>query len=215
VDKRRLSTCAVGFEADPRYSAQLSELQASYRRRGWQATVFTETIVGTRDGPILFTVDNATSSVVPPSALLRASARGSAAVEQFQESQQTHSGNQASSQVLGTEIDIRRYIRNITKTYEALKLPARKLVVKMDLEGAEFLVLPVLLDDFLLCKTHIHTLFVEWHRHYAPAEFKARAHKFHDEFKSRLDMQAACKSTDIFEFDDKTFVSGDATTRFV
>ena len=87
-------------------------------------------------------------------------------------------------------IRLAHFIKTVLKDVE---IP----LVKMDIEGEEFAVLTDLASEGLLCKNHIHTILVEYHRN--PRSWMKDTLK-------RMISRHNCAATDIIEFDDETYL---------
>lgn len=161
LDRRR-RVCAFGWEANPAKTARLREIEAAYRRRGWRTTIHTETAAGVREGTIPFFWsgdpwrDLAASAIVSPhlSAAAKASPLRETAVR---------------------TMDLARFIN---EEVHARRRPAGaptagRVVMKLDVEGAELDLLPDLLIRGALCA--VDTLYLEMHpTHFARARAAAQ-----------------------------------------
>ena len=77
------------------------------------------------------------------------------------------------------------------------------VLMKMDIEGSEFIVLPALIEKGLLCKGIIDMIFIEWHPQYVE-NGKARM----NELRRRIDDTRRCSPglpTHVSEVDDETY----------
>ena len=70
-------------------------------------------------------------------------------------------------------------------------------LVKMDIEGEEFVVLKDMASEGLLCRNSIDTILVEYHRN--PRSWVKDTLK-------RMIRRHNCTATDIIEFDDETYL---------
>ena len=77
-------------------------------------------------------------------------------------------------------------------------------LVKMDIEGEEFVVLKDMASEGLLCQKRIHTILVEFH----PTPFGGNITTFRNAGKTIKQMisRQRCKATEIVEFDDETYL---------
>lgn len=143
----RTKVCAVGFEPNIAHKAYLETLNAHFEKRGLPAYVFTEVAVSSHRGNTTFFTDSVSpkdkhewaASLVP----LR------------------HTNGSITVQL----VDLQNFIMNfVVPTVQAQKQKTGKappIVMKLDVEGAEFMVLPAMIVNGALC--HIDLLFAEWH----------------------------------------------------
>ena len=101
-----------------------------------------------------------------------------------------------------TPITVRRirlahFIKTVLKN---VQIP----LVKMDIEGEEFGVLRDMVSEGLLCRNHIGTILVEFHR----TPFGGNVTKFREAGKALKGLinQQSCKATKIVEFDDESYL---------
>ena len=87
-------------------------------------------------------------------------------------------------------IRLAHFIKTVLKDVE---IP----LVKMDIEGEEFAVLRDMASEGLLCRDHINTILVEYHRNPMP---------WAQETLKRIISRHNCTATDITEFDDETYL---------
>lgn len=139
--------CAVGFEANPHRTAALKELEAAYRKKGWRVKFFTETAVSYEEGEAEFYVDTGAkpkyrqpgSSLIPPA--------------------------NSDEKILVKKVDLAKYILNEVVPRDVGRrgkgaLPP-KVLMKVDIEGHEYALLPHLILTGALCK--IDVAFYEHH----------------------------------------------------
>lgn len=131
--------CAIGIEMNPRHSPRLSELQRHYTQDcGYMVDIMTETAASTFHGKIDFWTDGDTqheewgASVVFPTR------------RELQKPPQTVSA-----------LDLALFINTELAPY------AKKIVMKLDVEGAEHDLVPRLIMSGALC--HIDMVFMEEH----------------------------------------------------
>ena len=82
--------------------------------------------------------------------------------------------------------------------------PARRVFVKMDIEGAEFYVLPRLLQAGLLCAQRITCMRLEWHS-WVHAHYPDSGYMALETFGQRLREQQ-CEPTRVIFADDESFL---------
>lgn len=150
----RTDICAVGFEPNVHHTAHLKALEDSYTAKGWRVKIFTETAVSTEDGTAEFFFDAwATpeqhewgASLIPWQGDMK--------------KPPTEGGGRHKSTVRTLDLSnfVLKYIAEPVDTHGAV---ARTVVMKMDIEGAEHLLLPHMIITGALC--HIDVLFAEYH----------------------------------------------------
>ena len=125
--QRRQHTCSIGFEANPTHTARLRMLASHLARLGANATFHTAVVAGTVDR------DNVTFFIDPDAAH---QSWGSSVLgrKTFAEHALVH------------ERDIRPLMRSLKQGNAQ-----GKVVVKMDVEGYEYVLMPALLRAGLLC----------------------------------------------------------------
>jgi len=89
---------------------------------------------------------------------------------------------------------------DFAKTFAMLtvhRTKSSRVVIKMDIEGREYLLLPWLFDSGLLCHEKVNTLLISWHDDGAES-----ARQFQKLFERLLDTQE-CDSTDVLTLSDE------------
>lgn len=172
--ERRQTVCAIGIEANPRHKHTLRMLEQSHRARGWRTHFLTETAASARDGVASFYADE-----VAPNKF-----------HEWGASLVSYAGNTRRSMRRNTynvsTIDLTELIRSRVFTrrigpkaaeegassssfsssaWASHRRPA--VVMKMDIESAEFAVLPRLLSLGVLCK--LDAALIEYHAEQNPA----------------------------------------------
>ena len=94
-------------------------------------------------------------------------------------------------------IRLARFIKTVLRD---IQIP----LVKMDIEGNEFVVLKDMVSEGLLCQDHIHTILVEFH----PTPFGGNITIFRESRKiiKQVISRQSCKATNIVEFDDESYL---------
>jgi len=144
--------CAFGFEASPVHVERLTGLQSLYSEKGWRAKFFVPRAVSdTNDKTITLNL-NAKHNL------------GASAVWENNGSR----GRGTSVEV--KTLDLPSWIETVVphRSWKAESFPKAKpyVLMKMDIEGSEYIVLPKLLEKGLLCKGIIDMIFIEWHPQY-------------------------------------------------
>jgi len=147
-------TCAVGFEANPSHWRRLDQISSAYTKKGWP-TKFLHKAVSDKDGFVKFY------------------RQGDENYNEWGFSiQDTHRSKRTS--VLIPTVDLgewmRRYIR-----------PTQTVLMKMDIEGSEYVVLSNLLlkSGSIVCSS-VRVITIEYHPSAAPTLFKSSTAHFHD-----------------------------------
>lgn len=177
--------CAFGFEANPYFAPHLQKIQDQYAVKGWQARIFCPAVVSDRDGTVDFYVDQRPEN----------SFWGSS----------TFSYNHDFVKQTQPGFNISAFVQNLVTARSANK--ATKIVMKMDIEGSEFVVLPAMLKSGVLCKgSGVDALYVEWH----PWAVQNQTASFltPDEVKTQIGQQTACDPTVVIDMDDETYIHG-------
>jgi len=140
--------CAFGFEANPRHGKRLKEISTAYQKQRWFAQFFVPVAVS----------DNNAASVMFHSNGENEHHNWAGSV--------TFSGrlDDANTSVKVPTIDLAEWITEeiVPRTWLAPGAP--HVLMKMDIEGSEYTVLPKLLAKGLLCRGVIDTLFIEFHK---------------------------------------------------
>jgi len=95
------------------------------------------------------------------------------------------------------EIDVSEIIGNLTSRRHQESV----VVVKMDIEGREYLVLPRMFELGYLCREKIDALMIAWHDSLAIEPEYEPAKEFQEKFSAFLSTQE-CESTQIIAIDD-------------
>lgn len=160
---RETGLCALGVEANPARAARLRRLEECYAQRGWTVKFLVPTALAARSNDVvqLWTHQDMDREDVGASA----------------------AGNSAPGH--GTRVPVPTL--DLSAVLPALP-PGAELAAKMDIEGAEFEVLPRLDEAGALCR--IRSVQVEWHdagnTRMAPALRSAIAAKYGDDTLRRV-----------------------------
>mmetsp|Transcript_32100 Transcript_32100/g.44502 ORF Transcript_32100/g.44502 Transcript_32100/m.44502 type:complete len:330 (-) Transcript_32100:282-1271(-) len=160
LSKRNASgVCAFAFEANPVHTARLKQVESAYRERGQNVHIFTETAAGKENGyaKIYRDIDelkgsrNYIAGKHPPS-LSASTARN---------------WGQGFTNV--TQIDLAEFVLQciaprIIPASVAHDPHPPVVMMKMDVEGSEYSILPRLLSSGALCA--LDSIFVEYHENF-------------------------------------------------
>lgn len=160
-EERKRAVCAIGFEPDPSHTRRLQEVESHYRRRGYCVRIFTETAIGTHDGPISLYQDKD----------VKHQRMGSSIVHSFKNDHSVRPVTKV------TSVNVSKLVESISQRccwYNASHMSKQpSIVMKMDIEGAEYRAIPQLIKTGMIC--HLDLVFIEWHRpnkkkylHYLP-----------------------------------------------
>jgi hypothetical protein len=137
--------CVFGFEPNPAHSRAHRDVTAKYRHLVKYLKIFSETVAGTSEGTTKLLVDQYDGEYP---------AWGSSIM-----SNHVYMGNQNSTQVaVVRSLDFSRFLNKFVGTRD----PDSKVIIRMDIEGSEFVLLRDLVASGLLC-LGTDKLIIEWH----------------------------------------------------
>ena len=185
--EKRGDVCSFGFEASPRHTQRLLELEKAYLRTGRRVTFFTETAVTTDGSNVSFYI-SAGNDMIDGGADISASLT-----------------NDGRTRVEVRSVDLAYWFmkevvgRMLPHHFPALSEPMRepRVLMKCDIEGADMGVISRLFATGGLC--HVHTLYYE-------AAHTTR--QWVDELRANL--TAARCLTALVDLDDETGRGGEA-----
>ena len=219
--RARQSVCTVGFEASPHHTARLSELQRRYQAMGWRFTAMVETAVSTVDGTASFHFDltHAGSKRHEYGASLISSkynqgAKHARAIEvgSAQTTVRTVDlarwlRDEVASRSLPSDLPAAAGSRSTLSLLQSNHFPQRpQLLMKLDIEGSEYSVLPQLVQTGMVCLFDM--VFVEFHAVSAAvlaAVGVSSAEAFHQQLVSNISATPGCERTKIAHLDDETY----------
>ena len=192
------NVCTFGFEANPDFKPRLHALEESYAEQGWRARWFNLAVSDS--------VGNLTFYREPKGGQLSGELESN-----------SDGASLAMRQMVGTAvntIDLARFLQdNIVNRRIPDKSAPATVVVKMDIEGAEFKVLPHLMEKGLMCKGHgIDAMTLEWHEGRDPKTYEwhhngvegpgpgTEAAALHKKVASQ---GGGCQPTDLLDIDDE------------
>lgn len=174
--------CAFGFEANPRWASTLQEIEKAYAAKGWRAKFFVPAAVGNAAGDCTYWLNDKDG---------QHSDWGFSSIKT----------NDQARPVKVPVVDLSHFMQELTA-----HAPPGYRLMKMDIEGDEFVVLPKFLDNHFLCKNVLDKLTIEWHdRFLAKDQLPAAS-------KTKLQVESPTKcggqpSTIVKDFDDESFLN--------
>lgn len=146
-EKRRSSVCAFGFEPNPSHTKRLDRLEQVYSALGWRTHIFTETGVGDTEGWLVYVSDGDLKNVEWGGRL------------------ESRPGTTAATPGAIRVIDFPAFMeyiilpRRILTSTGGVRAGDGKIVMKVDIEGADKDMIAALLRSGALC--HIDHVYVE------------------------------------------------------
>ncbi|KAH3817092.1 hypothetical protein DPMN_118621 [Dreissena polymorpha] len=177
---RRGDVCSFGFEANPRHMGRLKHIEQSYRRKGLNVT-FYNNAVSDRTGEHVTIYSDTNFDIDWGAGIL------DTAID--------NKTNMTEYKVL--TIDIVDFIRS-----QILPLKPKAVFMKMDIEGSEFIVLPLMLQTSTLCKDIITSFVIELHEW---AKKPMGSTLSFDDLKKMMSKQG-CVPSEVVYVDDESFL---------
>lgn len=172
--------CAFGFEANPRWAATLQDVERAYTAQGWRVKWFAPEAVSNTTGTLPFYKND-----------------GGADSDWAFSMRKLHANSQ---EVPVPEVDLSAFVQELHQNS-----PAGYRLMKMDIESAEFVVLPPFLSKQLLCKNVIDTITIEWHDRFLKSDAsKSQAAELERQVNSPNKCSSGA-STIVTPFDDESF----------
>ena len=150
----RCRVCAIGIEPNPRHNDRLVRLQTVLRRAGAPVIVLRGVAATTQTGVLQLARARDVKDRYQDVGASAAPSQGN-----FQVEPNVSVGSR--SQVLVRTLDLSELIARVSRL---VKKRDGKLLMKMDVEGSEFTLIPALALSGTLCA--IDTMFIEWHHRY-------------------------------------------------
>ncbi|XP_052784275.1 uncharacterized protein LOC128220063 [Mya arenaria] len=179
VDNRRKYACAFGFEANPRHFSRLKYIENAYRRKGFRVTFYNNAVSNEQDKNV--TIYSETNFDIDWGAGIL----DAAIVDKI---------NMTRYEV--PTVDIVKFINK-----EIQPLNPKAVLVKMDIEGSEYTVLPHMLENNVLCKNVLTSMVVEMHE-WAKEQMKSELDL--NILRQRMSTQN-CAPTEIVPVDDESY----------
>lgn len=178
--------CAIGFEANPRIAPRLADIESAYAKKGWKAFFFAPQAASDKDGHITMYVNEE----------LGHNDWGSSIVDR----------RGTGRKFVPTTIRSLDFAAVLEQEIIAKYPQIEKVYAKMDIEGAEFLVIPKMLQGKGLCKRGgIEAMTIEWHDGKIPAPAGCKLCNRKDALEA-IKKQSQCAATDVLEVDDEVYL---------
>lgn len=172
--------CTFGFEANPRWASTLKQLEEAYTAQGWRVKWFAPEAVGVSEGNVdYWHYDHDSNSDLGFSMRKRSA---------------------GSTEVTVPSIDFSAFVEELHKN-----APSGYRLMKMDIESAEFTVLPKFVTNQLLCKNVMDTITIEWHDRFLKTEASKEQAK---QLESQVMSPNKCTSgpsTTVLDLDDESY----------
>lgn len=187
-DRRRV--CAVGFEPNIVHVQRLNEMERAYTNAGFPLVIFTTSGLSHMSGILTFyhdidRVDNGT---------------------EFSNSMYDVRALRDAYNV--TAIDAGSFYANISKVWS--RPPHAKVVAKLDIEGAEYVVMPSIMGHGALC--FFDLLFIEYHPHYMvntkELTFRREMIDMLPKMLNYVKVHTSSCNTEFTDLDDESFGGG-------
>ena len=165
-----------GFEANPKHLKRLQALEKAYRALGWKVRIQNRVVY------------NDSSEIIPiyTDKLNRKEDWG-AGIQQNKEHTVKYDVQ---------AIDIAGFVKETSQFYKP-----EKTFAKMDIEGSEYIVLPHLYNNGILCEEYLKIIAIEMHPQFrtVPDDLKL------PQLRELLERQN-CEPTQIVKVDDETYL---------
>ena len=203
---RSSNVCAFGIEANPRHTSRLQSLQSCYVKHGWRVAIFTQTAATDFNGTTSFFGDPAHRGNEEWSASMQPHGRSAGKMPKF------HVTAVDLAHWIMAHIVQRRLPSSDTHSADTLGTHGR-VVLKLDVESAEFAIIPRMLEAGLLCDSAIQFINLEWHfGHLASttAANRQRARKLATTLPAAMQSQR-CSPSRLITMDDDTYTHDSPT----
>ncbi|XP_052773581.1 uncharacterized protein LOC128212256 [Mya arenaria] len=179
ISERQKYACAFGFEANPRHMKRLKFIEESYKNKGFQVN-FYNLAVSDRDNAIVTIFSETNFNLDWGAGILDKAINNKAKMTMYK----VHT------------VDI---VTFIVETINPLK--SKAVFMKMDIEGSEYLVLPYMIKNRILCKNIITSAGIEIHEWARkPLNMSLDMSKLKQNLK-----QQSCVPTSVIPLDDESY----------
>ena len=170
IERRANTTCSIGFEPNPKHAARHVALQRAYAQKGWRYT-FVPAALGTSSGELTFyTNDAVAAGSTHEDWGFGVADRVSRCEHDTNCRRNLHNGTRHAVEVRVPTVSFDAVLAQISRRripHEDLGGHNPKVLIKMDIEGAEFEAIPAAMLSGQLCHT-VDYISVEWHARLAP-----------------------------------------------
>ena len=184
----RTSVCSFGFEPNQRWVERLKKLENKLNNNHYGTVIFTETAVGTKNGNVTFYIDEGKGKF------------GGKDHNNWGSSLYEWNKKGMRAEVSGL-LDIVSFIK-----YEVLQregqTSASKVFVKMDVEGAEYAILPAMIDRGVFCE--VDAIVAEFHPYFV--EGGVRKKYYLEYLDKEIQKRPGCKIK-VLSLDDESYVN--------
>lgn len=186
--EQRGQVCSFGFEPNSRWVKRLKKLQSKLDAASYNSVIFTETAVGTKNGNVTFYIDEGQGKF------------GGKDHNNWGSSMFQWNKKGMRSEVSGM-LDIVAFIQREV-LQRAGQAPSSKVFVKMDVEGAEYEIIPAMLERDVFCE--IDAIVAEFHPYFVKgAMLKKHYLNFLD---NEIAKRPGCKIK-VLSLDDESYVN--------
>ncbi|WIA44390.1 hypothetical protein OEZ86_007159 [Tetradesmus obliquus] len=195
---QRSGVCAIGVEANPHHTQYLEQLNGFFKSRRYQAVVLTETAASIKTGTASFFLDHSSdqqSDVANPTEWAASLQQGT-----------WHQG-QATVPLLDLPSFVMDVVRPILQQEQHSTGRRPPVVMKLDVEGEEYALLPGLMLSGGLCE--LDMLFMEQHdpKMRSADGIKMKLKDMEKLFARLRSARPGCK-VNITDLDDESYVNG-------
>lgn len=179
VDTRRESVCAFGFEANPRHVERLKQVQDIYNALGWKTTFYNRVVWTKNNDTMTIYSDDKNRNQDWGAGILDTRIPDKNTMTKFQV----------------PTVDIASWFESMIDEYSP-----QTVMVKMDIEGSEYNVIPHLLTRGILCANKISFMYMEFHN-WAGNGSNLNRNSIRNQMASQK-----CISTTLVDIDDETYL---------
>eukprot|EP01084_Bolivina_argentea_P261705 442381_1 len=179
IETRRKDCCVFSFEANPAHKQRLKEIETCYGEKGWKIH-FDIKAVWVTDNELITIHTNANDTHEDWAASIFDKVNG------FTEPESIYRVK---------TVDIANWTLNLINIHKP-----NKILMKMDIEGAEYQVLPQMFQKGILCSIYIDTIYIEIHKVPTLKKISIKS------LLKKIRQQKECQPTNIVEKDDETYL---------
>lgn len=191
--------CAYGFEPNPRFAQILNDIEKSYTDMKWRVKFLSVAVWSDDRKTIPFQRVRGSSdwaSHVADDLISNSTAN----------SERTEIHTQHNSTATSTEVPALNLPSFIQRVLQS-RVGDGKVLMKMDIEGSEFQILPRMLEEGLLCTGKIDYFFAEWHERFLSANELPAGTALKDKvLQGQASMCSKVAATKAVEFDDESYL---------